>query len=118
MSGKTKAQRLEDMKRLYIQRAYSDPEMAEQLGANRETVFRDRRELATGDNPYFLEKDANGRYYIPKTSLLSNIKLKLHESLALYLAARKTFRQTPFQQTHTKNALEKLSATLYQPMTE
>ncbi|MBX3038556.1 MAG: CRISPR-associated helicase Cas3' [Anaerolineales bacterium] len=118
MSGKTKAERLEEMKRLYIQRAYSDIDMAEVLGVTRETVFRDRRELATGDNKYYFEKDEQGRYYIPKTSLLSNIKLKLHESLALYLASRKTIRQTRFQQTHTKNALEKLSATLYQPMTE
>lgn len=118
MSGKTKAERLEEMKRLYIQRAYTDIDMARELGVTRETVFRDRRELATGHNKYYFEKDEQGRYYIPKTSLLSNIKLKLHESLALYLASRKTTRQTRFQQTHTKNALEKLSATLYQPMTE
>ncbi len=31
MSGMTKAERLAEMKRLYIQRAYSDIEMAERL---------------------------------------------------------------------------------------
>lgn len=32
MSGMAKAERLEDMKRLYVQRAFTDAEMAERLG--------------------------------------------------------------------------------------
>lgn len=118
MSGKTKAERLEEMKRLYVQRAYSDIEMAERLGVDRTIVFRDRRELATGENNYPFEKDGEGRYYIPKSKLISEIKVNLHEALTLYLSARKTSRQTRFHSPHAANAVEKLAATLRQPMTE
>jgi len=115
MSGMTKAERLEEMKRLYIQRAYSDIDMAERLGTTRETIFRDRRELTT---QYPIEKDDEGRYHIPRTKLISEIKVNLHEALTIYLAARKTSRQTRFHHPHAANAVEKLAATLRQPMTE
>ena len=45
MSGMTKAERLEDMKRLYIQRAYSDIELAERLGVVRLYTL-DRRDFS------------------------------------------------------------------------
>lgn len=115
MSGKTKAERLEELKRLYIQRAYADMELAEKLGVSRETIFRDRKDLSL---EYPVEPDAQGRYHIPKNKLISEIKLNLHEALTLYLAGRKTSRQTRFHQPHTVNAVEKLAATLRQPMTE
>lgn len=115
MSGLTRAERLEEMKRLYIQRAYSDIEMAKRLEVSRETVFRDRVELTT---QYPIEKDEEGRYHIPRSKLISEIKVNLHEALALYLAARKASRQTRFHHPHAANAVEKLAATLRQPMTE
>lgn len=115
MSGKTKAERLEELKRLYIQRAYTDMELAEKLGVSRETIFRDRKDLSL---EYPIEPDEQGRYHIPKNKLISEIKLNLHEALTLYLAGRKTSRQTRFHQPHTVNAVEKLAATLRQPMTE
>jgi CRISPR-associated endonuclease/helicase Cas3 len=102
------------MKRLYIQRAYSDIEMAERLGVDRTTVYRDRVELT---REYPVEPDDQGRYRIPRTKLLSEIKVNLHEALTLYLAGRRTSRQTRFHQPHTVNAVEKLAATLRQPMT-
>jgi len=115
MSGKTKAERLEELKRLYIQRAYTDMELAEKLGVSRETIFRDRKDLSL---EYPVEPDAQGRYHIPKNKLISEIKINLHEALTLYLAGRKISRQTRFHQPHTVNAVEKLAATLRQPMTE
>ena len=115
MSGMTKSERLQDMKRLYIQRAYSDIEMAERLKVDRTTVYRDRMELTT---EYPIEADEQGRYRIPRSKLISEIKVNLHEALSLYLAARKTSRQTRFHHPHTISALEKLAATLRQPMTE
>jgi len=115
MSGMTKAERLEEMKRLYIQRAYSDIELADRLGVDRTLVYRDRIELTS---EYPIKKDEEGRYHIPRTKLISEIKLNLHEALTLYLAGRKTSRQTKFHQPHTVNAVEKLAATLRQPMTE
>lgn len=115
MSGRTKAERLEEMKRLYIQRAYSDIDLAERLGVDRTIIYRDRVELS---REYPIEKDEQGRYHIPKNKLISEIKLNLHEALTLYLAGRRTSRQTRFHQPHTVNAVEKLAATLRQPMTE
>lgn len=115
MSGMNKAERLEEMKRLYIQRAFSDIEMAERLGVDRTLIYRDRMELTA---QYPIEKDDEGRYHIPRTKLISEIKVNLHEALTLYLAARKASRQTRFHHPHAANALEKLAATLRQPMTE
>ncbi len=115
MSGRTKAERLEEMKRLYIQRAYTDIDLAKKLGVSRETIFRDRKDL-TLDYP--VEPDEEGRWHIPRSKLISEIKLNLHEALTLYLAGRKASRQTRFHQPHTVNAVEKLAATLRQPMTE
>ena len=115
MSGKTKAERLEEMKRLYVQRAYTDIELAEKLEVSRETIFRDRKDLTL---EYPVEPDDQGRYHIPRTKLISEIKVNLHEALALYLAARRVSRQTRFHHPHAANAVEKLAATLRQPMTE
>lgn len=115
MSGMNKAERLTEMKRLYIQRGYSDIEMAERLGTRRETIFRDRKELET---VYPFIQDGSGRWRIDRSRFLSEIKVNLHEALTLYLAARKTSRQTRFYQPHAASAVEKLAATLRQPMTE
>ena len=117
MSGMTKAERLNEMKRLYMQRAYSDIQMAERLGVSRETVFRDRVAL-TEEEHYPIEKNADGLYFMNRSKLLSEIKVSLHEALALYLAARKTSRQTYFRHTHAISAMEKLAAILYKPMAE
>ena len=74
MSGRTKAERLEEMKRLYIQRAYSDIDLAERLGVDRTIIYRDRVELS---REYPIEKDEQGRYHIPKNKLISEINLNL-----------------------------------------
>ena len=115
MSGMTKSERLAEMKRLYVQKAYSDIEMAQRLGVDRTLVYRDRIELT---REYPIEPDDQGRYHIPRSKLISEVKLNLHEALTLYLAGRKASRQTRFHQPHTVNAVEKLAATLRQPMAE
>jgi len=115
MSGMNKAERLTEMKRLYIQRAFTDAEMAEKLNVDRTTIYRDRMELTL---EYPVEQDDEGHYHIARSRLISEIKVNLHEALALYLAARKTSRQTRYYNPHVTNAVEKLAATLRQPMTE
>ncbi|GAB4427445.1 MAG: hypothetical protein Kow002_16460 [Anaerolineales bacterium] len=115
MSGMTKAERLTELKRRYIQRAYSDIELADLLDTRRETIFRDRKELEV-EYPFI--QDETGRWKIDRTKLLSEIKVSLHEALILYLAARKTSRQTHYRNPHAANAVEKLAAVLYQPMAE
>ncbi|MCA2000435.1 MAG: CRISPR-associated helicase Cas3' [Chloroflexi bacterium] len=115
MSGMNKSERLNEMKRLYIQRAYSDIELAERLGVDRTIVYRDRVDLM---REYPIEEVEKGRYHIPRSKLISEVKLNLHEALTLYLAGRKASRQTRFHHPHAANAVEKLAATLRQPMTE
>ncbi len=113
--GLTKLERLTELKRRYIQRAWTDQELAELLGTRRETIYRDRKELET-EYP-FLEVE-RGRWRIDRTKLISEIKVGLHEALMLYLAARKASRQTHYRNPHTANAVEKLAAVLYPPMAE
>jgi CRISPR-associated endonuclease/helicase Cas3 len=103
------------MGRLYFQRAFTDIEMAARLGVDRTTVYRDRRELET-ENPFI--EVSPGHWKIDRVQYLSEIKVNLHEALALYLAARRMSRQTRTSQAHVANALEKLALTLKQPMTE
>jgi predicted DNA-binding transcriptional regulator YafY len=113
--GMNRAERIREMERLYLQRAYSDMEMAERLGVNRSTVFRDRIALET--EIQFVPDD-QGRWRIDRAHYISSIRVNLHEALVLYLAARRAARQTRIAQPHAAGALEKLAATLRQPMTE
>ncbi len=113
--GMSRAERLREMERLYIQRAFSDIEMAERLGVDRTTVYKDRTALEA-EVPF--AQDENGRWRIDRARYLSEIRVNLHEALALYLAARRTSRQTRIAQPHVASALEKLAVALKQPMTE
>ncbi len=113
--GMTRAERLDEMKRLYIQRAFSDKELAERLGVDRTTIWKDRSAL---EPEYPFVQDDEGRYKIDRTRYVSAIKFNLHEALAVYLAARRASRQTRISQPHVANAIQKLAAALRQPMTE
>jgi CRISPR-associated endonuclease/helicase Cas3 len=114
-SGMAKAERIREMERLYTQRPFSDIEMAARLGVNRTTIYRDRMEMSL-EMP--IVQDEEGRWKIDKEHYLSNVRLNLHEALALYLAARRTSRSVQGAQPHVISALEKLAVALKQPMTE
>jgi CRISPR-associated endonuclease/helicase Cas3 len=111
----TKAERLQEMIWLYMQRGYSDIEMAERLGVERTTVYRYRIEL---EREHVFVQDNQGRFRLDRMQYMPNIKVNLHEALALYLAVRRASRQTRIFQPHTANALEKLALALKKPMTE
>lgn len=113
--GMHKAERLREMERLYLLRAYSDQEMADHFGTNRSTIYRDRTELEV-ELPFL--KDEEGRWKIDRTRYLSEIRVNANEALILYLAARRMSQQTRIAQPFTAKALEKLAVTLKQPMTE
>lgn len=117
--GVARAERLDEMTRLYLQRAYSDIEMAERLSTpehrvDRTTVYRDRGELER-NLPF--DQDDEGHYYINRDRYLPHIRVNLCEALSLYLAARRASQQTHSAQRHTASALEKLALVLKQPMT-
>lgn len=113
----SRAQRLKTMEMLYMERAYTDQEMADELGVRRETAYQDRIDLESEDGIPFIEVE-HGRRRIDRTRYLSHIKANLHEALALYLAMRRASRQSRTAQPHVQRALEKLALTLKQPMTE
>ena len=81
--GMNKAERLDRLKLLYCQRSFSDVEMAERLGVDRTTVYRDRIELER-EHPFVEEE---GRYRIDRRRYISNVRLNMTEALSLYLAA-------------------------------
>lgn len=110
-----RADRLIEMERLYCQRAYTDIEMADRLGVDRTTVYRDRQELELR-NP-FIEVE-EGRYRIDLVRFITDIKVNRAEALSLYLAARRASQQTRYAQSSTASGLEKLALALQQPMTE
>lgn len=118
MSGVTKAERLNEMKRLYMQRAYSDIEIAERLGIDRTTAYRYRLELSSGENPLPIEQVERGKWKINRDHYLTNVRVNVYESLALYLAARRATQQGRLAGQHAANALEKVAVALRQPMTE
>lgn len=113
--GMSRADRLMEMERLYIQRGYTDIEMGERLGVARTTVYKDRIMLE-GEVPFI--KDATGRWRIDRSKYISAVRVNLHEALALYLAARRASRQTRIAQPHVANAVSKLAVTLKNPMTQ
>ncbi|NOZ29927.1 MAG: WYL domain-containing protein, partial [Chloroflexi bacterium] len=111
----SRAKRLQEMERLYYQRAFSDIEMAQRMGVDRTVIYRDRRELET-EIPFI--EESPGKYRIDRRRYLSHIRLDVREALSLYLATRRASQQTRSGQMPMANALEKLSYSLHQPMTE
>lgn len=117
--GMSRARRLREMERLYMERGYTDQEMADALEVRRETAYEDRIALEVEDEIPFIEVEGErGRRRIDRTKYLGNIRVNLHEGLALYLALRRVSRQTRTKQPHVQRALEKIALTLKQPMTE
>ena len=113
--GEVKSERLREMERLYIQRAWSDIELADRLGVSRSTVCRDRLRLES--KTPFKQNDMR-QWYIDKSRYLSAIRLTLYEAVSLYLATRRASRQTNMAQPHVASGLEKLAIALRQPMTQ
>lgn len=111
----SRAERLREMERLYIQRGFTDIEIAERLKVDRTTAYKDRQVLES-ELP-FIEIEP-GRWKIDRLRYVSAIKVDLHEALALYLAARRMSRHTRIAQPHVATAIEKLAVTLRQPMTQ
>jgi CRISPR-associated endonuclease/helicase Cas3 len=108
---------IDEMERLYLQRAWSDQEMADRVGTGRENVWRIRTQVmeARMGIPFITE---NGRHRIDATFYTSHIKLKPAEAMALYIAGRRLQQQTKTGQLDVANALEKLAKALRKPLAE
>lgn len=106
---------IDQMERLYLDRAWTDQEMAERVGTGRENVWRIRtRVMETKmDIPFIHE---NGRYRIDRTAYIANIKLTPPEALALYIGGRRLQQHTKTDQKDVASALEKLAKALHKPL--
>lgn len=113
-----KNQNIEKMKWLYVQRAYSDIEMAEELGVDRTTVYKTRRFMEEELEIPIYPTDERGKYRIDRQALLTNVQVNPAEALALYLGARRLQQQTKTSQAAVANALYKLAKALRKPLME
>ena len=103
----SKAQRLLQIEALLL--AYpeglSQAEIARRLGVNRSTIYRYLPDLTT---QFAVSEDDDGRLIIDRDHYLMNVRLTLHESVALHLAARLMATRTDKQNPHAASALRKL----------
>lgn len=111
----TRAERLIEMERLYQQADLSDQEIAQRLGVNRTTVFRDRVSLETR-LPFVQTRP--GHYRIDRLAYLASLQLTLYEAVMLYLAARRSAHDLGTLNSHAVTALQKLTGLLRKPLTE
>ncbi|OHD17301.1 MAG: hypothetical protein A2Y38_25340 [Spirochaetes bacterium GWB1_59_5] len=107
----TKSERLMQLEQLLLAHpsGLRRSEIARRLGVHRATVARYVTEL-TGFLP--LNEGDDGRIGINRDDYLSNIRLTIHESLALYLAGRLMTDRTDRFNPHAAAALRKLGQSL------
>lgn len=109
---------IDEMEHLYLQRAWSDQEMAEQIGTDRTNVYRIRTKVMEKKMKISFIEEERGRYRIDRTFYVANIKLKPAEALALYIGGRRLQQQTKTNQGDVARALEKLATALHKPLAE
>jgi CRISPR-associated endonuclease/helicase Cas3 len=83
-------------------------EIARRIGVNRSTVYRYLPDL----EQFCIYETDDGRLAIDRDHYLMNVRLTLHESMALHLAARLMATRTDKQNPHAAAALRKLGLAL------
>jgi CRISPR-associated endonuclease/helicase Cas3 len=105
-----KAERLLQIESLLL--AYpeglSRAEISRRTGVNRSTIHRDLPELSR----FSIHETDDCRLAIDRDHYLMNVRLTLHESMALHLAARLMATRTDKQNPHAAAALRKLGLAL------
>ncbi|KAA3660301.1 MAG: CRISPR-associated helicase Cas3', partial [Chloroflexi bacterium] len=106
---------IDQMERLYLDRAWSDRDMADRVETGRENVWRIRTQVmeAKMGIPFISE---NGRHRIDRTAYIAHIKLTPPETLALYIGGRRLQQHTKTGQKDVASALEKLANALHKPL--
>lgn len=106
---------IDDMERLYLDRAWSDQEMADQIETDRTNVWKIRTQVmeAKMGIPFISE---NGSHRIDRTAYIVNIKLTPPETVALYIGGRRLQQHTKTGQKDVASALQKLANALHKPL--
>lgn len=90
-------------------------EIAKACGVNRRTIYRDLEVLEESGVPIWQE---NGTYGIVRDNYLAVVRLRFHEAMALYIAARLLSRHSDEHNPHIIAALNKLATAFPQPLSE
>lgn len=107
-----KSNRIGQVERLLLasQTPLAQAEIARRCDVHRSTILRLIQGMIDDGIPVRYTDD--GLIYIDRTAYLSKMHLKLHEALALFLAARLLARYSDKSTTHLVTTLEKLGVTL------
>lgn len=109
---------IEQMEWRYLQRAWSDMEMADELDTDRTNIYKIRVNVMEARMQIPFIEEGRGKWRIDKTNYVPNIRLNPEEALALYLGGRRLQQQTKTGQTAVATALQKLAHALRKPLAE
>lgn len=100
-----KAERLLQIEQLLLAHpeGLTQAEIARRLGVDRSTIMRN-----LADAPKHIYEEPDGRLKIDRTADLINLRLNLHEAMAVHLAARLLATRMDRQNRHAAAALRKL----------
>lgn len=113
--GLNRAERLRLLEKKYLYGAYTDEEMAEQVGVDsRATIYKDRQLLKDTGIP-FVETE-RGRWKIDRQNYMSELRVNVYEAAMLYLMGRRTSRQTRSPNPYVLSALHTVALTLHQSL--
>ncbi|GAB4468606.1 MAG: WYL domain-containing protein [Anaerolineae bacterium] len=90
-------------------------EIADACGVDRRTIYRDIDLLSEAGVPIWQE---DGQYGVIREQYLATVRLRLHEAVALYIAARLLSRHADEHNPHIVSALTKLSTAFPQPLAD
>ncbi|HEY76140.1 MAG TPA: WYL domain-containing protein [Thermoflexia bacterium] len=109
--GTRKAERLLQIEALLLAHpeGLTQAELARRLGVHRSTIHRYLPDLTYRFAVYETE---DGRLVIDRDQYLTNVRLTLHEAMALHLAARMMSTRTDRHNPHAASALRKLGVAL------
>ncbi|MCA9963687.1 MAG: WYL domain-containing protein [Anaerolineales bacterium] len=113
----TRLQTIRLSERKWLERAWSDQELADELGIVRQTVHRNRMLLMEleEDETIFIEVE-HGRYKLDPKKYLPNLKLNRATATIAYTLAKRLARQLPEPDSHTLSLLKDLAFVLHQPL--
>ncbi|MCP5094611.1 MAG: CRISPR-associated helicase Cas3' [Chloroflexi bacterium] len=108
---------IEEMINRYLDRAWSDSELAKDLNTDRTNIYKIRTKEFEKMG-IFVEpvEGKRGYYRLDKESFVGTIRLTPSEMLTLYLGGRRLQQQTKTSQKDVANALKKLSNALQKPL--
>ena len=84
-------------------------EIVDRFGVHRSTVYRDIRSLEASGTPIWEDE---GRFRVVKDRYLTTVRVRLHEALALYLAARLLSAHSDKHNPYVVSSLEKLAGAM------